>query len=463
MIADRFSILAKPAWRAIGGHPVVRNMDLKTLRAMDGFFDHIARHELSAPGKADFLAWAGLGAGAEGLTGLRDGLSLFDPDDPSLTVIDAAFSIYSAITAHRGTSGKGRRVYERQVSVPPEDLPADWQSFLKTLKTRRIGGDPRAPAPDIQERMAQKLGQYILVLRREGLSEELHQEGLTAFYRDISTRISDRTGAPLRPATLRATFEELERFARLRDTYSENILAALGKTLASLREEEDITAQQKYKKLHGLGGPPDIIRDAFALLHEAGNSGSPAQRHKRRNRAAALGLPAILPLRREWDRIVFGKTLFWEGDRYRFRNYKPGKTALLDNRRDFPASIHPKMTPFIDALVLQDNEPKYIGAFREHVERTWRPLFVNPDGAPCSKNYVTRVWSEIAGTGANIARTMMHDYFGAKGDEGVERAMVICDQYSRQTAEHYRGASIDRRLLDAAQDDILEEFDDLSH
>lgn len=461
MNCGRLQILAKPNWQQIGGHPAVDALNLDVLRALDGFFDHIGHFGLTQPAYEDFLAWADLAEGADDLRRLSAGLSVFDPEDPNLALVEAALSIAEAKETFRGTDSKGRPSYERTVSVPPEEFPENWRGFLEQLRNRRIGGDPSAPSLDILKRMIQKLGQYIFVLRRDGLAEELHQEGLTAFYGDISTRISERTGALLRPATLRATWEELERFARLLGTYPEELCAALKKTLATLRDEELAVTQLKYERMHGLGGPPDVIREAFALLDKAGNSHSPGKRHILRNRAAALGLPAILPLRRDWDRIAFGKTLFWERDRYRFRHFKPGKTALLDGRRSFPASIPPRMSCFIDALILQDNDPKYLDALRNKAEHEQRPLFVQPNRKPAAKSYVSRVWSEIAGTGATIARTMMHDHFGAKGEEGLVKAMILCDQYSPNTPDHYKSVNVHQRVFDATQDDLLEEFEDL--
>ncbi len=461
MSYERFQILAKPNWQKIDGHPAIDTLNLDLLCALDSFFDHIGHFKLTLPTPEDFLAWATLFGGANDLRFLSRGLSAFDADDPNLDVIDAALSIIEAKETFRGTDGKGRPTYGRSVSVPLVELPEDWQAFLQHLRVRRIGGDPSAPSLEIQKRMSQKLGQYIFLVRRDGLDEDLHQEGLTAFYGDISTRISARSGTLLRPATLRATWEELERFARLRGSYSEELGAALKMTLAMLREEELAVTQLKYEKMHGLGGPPDIIREAFALLGKTANSSSPGKRHILRNRAAALGLPAILPLRRDWDRIVFGKTLFWDRGRYRFRNFKPGKTAMLDGRRTFPASIPPRMSCFIDAHLLHDNDPKYLGALRAKAEQEQRPLFVHPNGTPAIKSYVSRVWSEVAGTGATIARTMMHDHFGAKGEEGLTKAMILCDQYSPDTSGHYRGVSMHQRIFNATQGDLLEEFEEL--
>lgn len=461
MMSDRFQILSKPNWQAIGGHPAIPALCLDQLRALDSFFDHIARFGLTEPNVSDFLAFACLGQGAKGLAHLRAGLAIFDAGDPSLALIDEAHSQIVVKDQHRGTSGRGRAHYTRSVSVASSDLPADWQAVLDGMKVRREAGDKRAPSPYIQVRMTQKLGQYILVMRREGLPIELHQDGLTAFYVDLSTRLSCHSGEPLRPATLRATWEELHRFACYRGTYSDDLMAGLKQTLKTLREEEISASQLKFGKLHGIGSPPDVIRDAMDMLDAAQKAATPGKRHILRNRAAAFALPAILPLRREWDRIVFGKTLFWEGDRYRFRGYKPGKTALLDGRREFPGSIHPMMCRFVDAMLLQDNDPHYLQALRAHAEASQRPLFAHPNGEAVAKNYVTNVWRETVGAGAQIARTLMHDYFGARGEEGTRRAMVMCNQHSRETANSYISTSVGEMELEMASEDLLDELSSL--
>lgn len=457
----REQLLAKPVWQMISGQMALSTLPDLALLALDSFFEHMNAHAITAPDVSDLHAWSTLGAGEEGLEHLLEGMAIIAPEDPALPKIREALNLVRQKTQFRGLKHGVRRAYFRTVSVDPSELPIRWKEVLRELAQRRDHGDTSAPAPDILERMTQKLGQYILVMRNVGLAEDLHQPGLTAFYAHVSTRVTTRTGSGLRPATIRATFEELERFARHAGDYDETLIAGLRRTLATLVKEEDQTIQQKYAKAHGLGGPPDIISGAFGMLVDVAAPQTALLRHMRRNRAAAIALPAVLPLRRDWNRIIFGKTIYWAGDRYRFRNFKLGKTALLDNRRTFPGSIHPRLTPFVDALVLQDVAPRYLVSSRCHVEQTERPLFVNPDGSPCAQSYVSRVWSETHGTGATIARTLLHDFFGAQGEEGVHKAMIVCDQYARQTAEKYRGASIDRQQLEAAQDDILDECNDL--
>ncbi|WP_417525760.1 hypothetical protein [Marinovum sp.] len=461
MSAERFRILAKPAWQTIVGHPVVSSLSLDQLRALDGFFEHLAQYRVTDPQPEDFLAFASLGPGGRALQHLHAGLARFDASDPNLEHVDAALAHILPKENFKGHTGKGRATYTRSVSVSLEELPPSWRQVLQDLDVRRMAGDRSAPAPSILDRMKQKLGQYILVVRREGLPEELHQEGLTAFYADLSSRRSLASGAPLRPATLRATWEELARFARHRGTYPDELMQALRQTFRTLTDEEATTTQLKYEKLHGIGGPPDVIREALKMVETAQTKASPATRHNLRNRAAAFALPAVLPLRREWHRIVFGKTLFFERGRYRLRNYKPGKTSLLDGSRAFPGSIHPMLSRFVDALVLQDNDPRYLKALRSHAETVHRPLFVHPDGTPVARNYVTNVWRDVAGTGAHAARTMMHNHFGARGEEGVRKAMILCQQRSRQSADRYTSASVGEHHLELVSEDLLDEFTSL--
>jgi hypothetical protein len=77
------------------------------VRAMDGFFDHIARFGLTEPNVSDFFAFGSLGHGAKGLGNLRAGLAIFDGGDPSLVFVDEAQTQTAAKEQHKGTSSKG--------------------------------------------------------------------------------------------------------------------------------------------------------------------------------------------------------------------------------------------------------------------------------------------------------------------------------------------------------------------
>ena len=75
---------------------------------------------------------------------------------------------------------------------------------------------------------------------------DLHLDGLRAFYCDLTERRNIHNGQALRPATRRASWEELERFARLKGGFSTHLLTAMRRTLETLRDDEAQTTQQKY-------------------------------------------------------------------------------------------------------------------------------------------------------------------------------------------------------------------------
>lgn len=462
MSFERQKILAKPVWQGLASHQATQAMPLENLRALDEFFEHMARHSLETVAAGDFLAFARLTKGAASLNALRGGLVAFDPADPSILVLDEVLAQVCEAEASR-THPSVRRNYTRVVSVSVSQLPTEWQCHLEDWRVRRATGDKTAPATAILDRLSQKLCQYIFCVRQAGLVEELHLAGAKEFYQWLTQRESVRSGEPLRPATIRASFEELERFARLTGGYSEELCKTLGGTLEELRVIEAGTSQLKYTKLPEIGSPADVVRRAFSDLAGASAGLSPVKRHQKRNQAAALALPAILPLRRDWDRLVFGKTLVWRDGRYRLQNFKPGKTQLLPGRKNFPGSIHPKMTPFVDALILQDNEPKYLDTLRAHAEKTNRPLFRHANGDTCAKNYVSYIWSQVLGVGATISRTLVHEHFGAKGEDGLLKALMLCDQYSPSTARQYTAQSVHRWRTDAAQVEIAEIFQELDY
>ena len=89
--------------------------------------------------------------------------------DPSLVFVDEAQIQTAAKEQHKGTSSKGRLHYMLAVSLSRLlTLPAEWQAVPAAMKVRREAGDTRAPSLYIQDRMTQKLGQYILVMAPRG-------------------------------------------------------------------------------------------------------------------------------------------------------------------------------------------------------------------------------------------------------------------------------------------------------
>ncbi|WP_424934428.1 hypothetical protein [Amaricoccus macauensis] len=128
---------------------------------------------------------------------------------------------------------------------------------------------------------------------------------------------------------------------------------------------------------------------------------------------------------------------------------------------DYPGSIHPSVQQFVDAVLLQDDDPKYLDVLRERAEQMMWPLFIHPNGSEVAPNYVSQVWSTELGTGAHIARTIVYDFLFALGENATRGAMLLNDHQSTQAAAKYIGQQARASALAAAareRDDIFEEL-----
>jgi hypothetical protein len=97
-----------------------------------------------------------------------------------------------------------------------------------------------------------------------------------------------------------------------------------------------------------------------------------AHRHIQSNRAMAITVPTLTPLRREWHDLRFGRDLIWSDGRYRLRDYKLRKTRHRVGRETYPGSVHPSVQHFVDARLLQDDDDKYLETLRKAVMAAFR-------------------------------------------------------------------------------------------
>ena len=409
----RHEILAKPHWQAVAGHPVLPALPLEELRALDSLVDFMRMHGCASLTGSDCRAWARLNGGPDGLEqALRAVEATEGPDAPELGALRTARDMFAARMDYASIPREPRRAYSRTLSVAVADLPAKWQSRLEDIRARRDDGEFRL-ADDILERMTRKLCQYAHHMGQIGLDCELTLGGLQAFYDFETTRISNR-GAPLRPSTILNTFSDLRYYMRLSGDYPADLIAEIGRLLEKLGDRAEAVVSQKYAALAKIDVKA-IRPRAQDILDSVAKYTNPAQRHIRRNRAVALAIPPTTPLRREWHELRFGRDLVWADGRYRLRDYKLRKTRNRWWREPYPGSVHPDVQHFVDAVLLQDEDPKYLDALRVRAETESWPLFSHPDGSLVAENYVSQVWSAELGTGAHIARTIVYDILFALG------------------------------------------------
>lgn len=84
--------------------------------------------------------------------------------------------------------------------------------------------------------------------------------------------------------------------------------------------------------------------------------------------------------------------------------------------------LRPHWNRFLDALILQDQDPAYLPEIRARVIAEQRPLYVNYDRSPCTYSWYSRAWKSVTGTGAHIARTLIYDEMADLGEFGIQYA-----------------------------------------
>ncbi|WP_045319951.1 hypothetical protein [Limimaricola cinnabarinus] len=213
----------------------------------------------------------------------------------------------------------------------------------------------------------------------------------------------------------------------------------------------------KFYKLENIKPSGDLLADARKILAEAERLERVDWRHARRNRATAISLGTAVPARPEdvHKNHVFGKGLFWDADtgNYRFE-YRPQKTCgTVAEPLRIP--LNPEYGAFIDAVILQDQDRRYLGDLRAQAIAAQRPLYVNYDGSPCAYGWYSRQWAAITGTGGQIARTVIYDSFASEGEFGLQYAKASTFHKTDAIPEKYRSMKSKEVSYRTAQDLIF--------
>lgn len=453
----RHAILAKPHWQPHAASPVLLTMPLAELQALDSLVEFTLEHGCSDLTPSDCRVWARLNGGAAAIASAIAAMIKADgPEAPAIGPLRAAERTLTACAHFAGISREPRRDYERKISLYIDELPVDWQQHLARIRDRRDDGAIKL-APDLYDRMTQKLCQYGWYLRESGLALEFDIAALQAFYAYETTRVSNR-GTPLSTSTVVATFADLRDFLRFSKAYPKTLIKELDKLLKKLRDRADVETAQKFAALAAID-ITTIHPRAEAVLADVAKLNNPAKRLIKRNRALAIAVPPLTPLRREWHDLRFGRDLVWSEGRYRLREYKLRKTRHRLGRETYPGSVHPSVQHFVDARLLQDDDPKYLNALREVAEHQEWPLFVHPDGTHVAENYVSQVWSTEFGTGAHICRSIVYDVVFAISEDATLGGMLLNDHTSRQARKKYTGDRARQAALAAAAKEIDDIFD----
>jgi hypothetical protein len=258
-----------------------------------------------------------------------------------------------------------------------------------------------------------------------------------------------------RPATRHTVVSRLRLFAEALQI-DPLVIAALRHHERTLRREMNAVVPLKHGRLTRM---PDL-RETWALAQDLLRRSAGRDRRQTAlrlaNEGAVLALWTFLPLRLADGRLRWGEDIAWDGSRWRVELTTQKAKVPLQGR------LHPRLTPFLDALVLRGLDPAWLEEMRARSGAERLPVLRDVDDRMRAKGYPSKVWRTHMGTGAHIARTRIHTELGQLGAEGVECALALCAQSDPRTAQAYQGTAMRRSRQQAGQDMIDAMLDELA-
>lgn len=462
---SRRKLLEQLHWHRFRRHPGLGALSTPVLYAADDFFLFLAQHGLAAPTPADLVHWSltePSRAPGERLDFLLQAMTVCIPSlVPVVAAAQALQPRRTAAQARPETPGEALRQLDdlpgsdateagpwdpivrpsrkppvaRHVSLQPDMLPPAWQASLRRM-AQGLPQNGVVVAMAIVIRMREKLCQLAWSAQQAGLPLEISEATVDRYQADLTARReAGRNG--LRWATLRASIEELHRFAR----YT-GMQPGMQRFLADRRDLLDRREQgQKALKHFALartGNTTNRVLDmADALLAGVDAVLCPKKRHRMRNGACIMGLFPIAPLRPASADLIFGTTLFWRNGEWVI------DTAIQKtqshNPEPFVMPLHADHGKFINAIIIGDSSPQLLPQLRQNAIARNRQLFVLHDGKQTAKSYIPRIYKVLTGNSLTTSRTMLHsDLAISEGIAGTYQAMTACHQTAERTAALYK-------------------------
>lgn len=370
----------------------------------------------------DFLSFDQGYKSAGRLRQLKKAMQTVFPRQPAILVLTDAIRQKEAVEPRPSA----QKPCSLKYSIPEDQLPLAWREALEDMAAGFDRNCVAAPSPNMIATYRMKLRQIACSARKAGLPEEISVDAVIAYARDMRAR-------NLAAATQLASFSAIQKSARYLAADPETV-----ELLAELVRDSDAKSRhapkQKYAKLQQTGYSPVAIIDlADEVLAQADELPCPKSRQEQRNRAAALALYSVLPLRLADTRLRFGEHVTWNGQQYALH------CLLSKHRRRYDAEFDPRLNRFIDALILRGCDEAWLDHMRDECLRSNRPLFIRNDGKGVAYNYVSDCWRKQFGTGEHIARTILHTFLGVElGPVGTDLALAANGQRSPATAQAYQ-------------------------
>jgi hypothetical protein len=412
-------------------------VSLEDLRALDRFLVFAEERVIEVPTVDDFLAFASDVSSARRLRAVEAALARIVPGNPAVLLTlrqaierKAPFAQRSDAPPRPCSLGIGRH-----------DLPAKWRKTLERIRANELF------APSTVKSMEEVLRSYAGSLRDAGMPFDITVEGLRAHERQLT----DRKG---RPATLSTHTQRLCQFARHHGV-ADAIREDLRRHHRHLRRNLGRVVPLKEARYAALPSLAETWSLANLLLADARNAPHRGPARRLRNEAAVVALWSFLPLRLADSILRWGEDICWKEDAYR--------VSIVTQKADVPLAgpLHARLTPFLDALLLEGVSVEYLEEMRARAKTQRLPLLRRHDGLPLAHDYPSTVWRKHFETGAHIARTRIHTELGKLGPVGVESALALCAQKDPRTREFYQARSLAELEMQRGQELIGELFNDL--
>lgn len=459
-------ILEKPHWAPFVHIDGLHAIPTPSLLAADHVWEQIKLAQTTKPSTSDYSTWALSAQSASPrnfLENLKKAFSVILPSE--VANVSAAISMLepklpaklgpNEITFQPQTQADPCRyrpnARKRFVSVHPWELPDSWQACLRRAARGLPSSGVAAPSPAILDRMCQKLCELAFSAHNAGLPIDLSEKATSCYLNDVLGRLLERPHG-VRWATMRATAEELHRFARFSGHAQATDVAYLSRKLARFTLMEKGQDALKFSALLAVGNTTlSVLAKADKLLKRAEQTSLPERRFRLRNAAAILGLYTIVPLRNADANLIFGKSLIWEGGTW-IVQMQIHKTQDR-NADELVVPLEPEFARFVDIVLQGDYSPSALPRLREGAIQALRPLFVHPDGSTTSPTYIPRYYKTFAGTSLTTSRTMLHtDQSIRRGEIGTRDTMVMAHQTSAETAKKYQARSVRQAAVHRVQD-----------
>jgi hypothetical protein len=476
------AILRAPHMAGVAQLPSIANVTSKDLEALEPFIAFCAQYRVTAPCATDIRAFLTLAIPPKPADQAtvevwqKNWLDQVYALEQALhqlglgaTLVDATASVREEFrhrSAYRGHNHGIRRTYRRTVSLAVNDLPVAWQETLRRLRRDQIYSS------SILGRMERRLGMFAWSADQAGLTTDMeNSDAECALYDDLIDRSKskaikngeDPVAAQPRWAYLRSTAEELKRFGTYHGV-SDTCLNRLDRNYRGFSGLEQ--RQTPLKMFAALQAPtlPVTLAKARIQLTEASALPNAAHRHQRRLKACARGITVACPPRARdvVDRMFWGDGVFYRPDTnsYAF-NYvqsKPGHPLAV--------AFQPSFNMFFNALLLGDNDPRYLPQIRNQAIAQRRPIFFRYEGEPVAYGWFGRVWDEAIGSSSHLARTLLQTFLADMGEVGLTYGKNAIghrgyrsfakyrDDHARQISAAIAGDAFSARAETFASDDI---------